>query len=90
MSKQQSPEQPKPHSTLAEIWATLLVKVVKLRELGLNPCADSWVATHQTAALQLEYADLASSEVKAQDVDEDFLTALPSRRSEERRVGKEC
>ncbi len=62
MSKQQSPEQPEPHSTLAEIRATRLVKADKLRELGMNPYAYNWVSTHQAAALQLEYADLASGE----------------------------
>jgi lysyl-tRNA synthetase, class II len=60
MSKQQSPEQPEPHSTLAEIRATRLVKADKLRELGMNPYAYNWVSTHQAAALQLEYKDLAS------------------------------
>jgi lysyl-tRNA synthetase, class II len=62
MSKQQSPEQPEPHSTLAEIRATRLVKADKLREIGMNPYAYNWVSTHQAAALQLEYADLASGE----------------------------
>uniref|UniRef100_UPI0025D9B5F6 amino acid--tRNA ligase-related protein n=1 Tax=Chamaesiphon sp. GL140_3_metabinner_50 TaxID=2970812 RepID=UPI0025D9B5F6 len=62
MSKQQSPQQPEPHSTLAEIRATRLVKADKLREIGMNPYAYNWVSTHQAAALQLEYADLASGE----------------------------
>ena len=62
MSKQQSPQQPEPHSTLAEIRATRLVKADKLRELGMNPYAYNWISTHQAAALQLEYADLANSE----------------------------
>ncbi len=62
MSKQQSPEQPEPHSTLAEIRATRLVKADKLREIGMNPYAYNWISTHQAAALQLEYADLASGE----------------------------
>jgi lysyl-tRNA synthetase, class II len=62
MSKQQSPQQPEPHSTLAEIRATRLVKADKLRELGMNPYAYNWVSTHQAAALQLEYADLANGE----------------------------
>ena len=62
MSKQQSPEQPEPHSTLAEIRATRLVKADKLRELGMNPYAYNWESTHQAAALQLKYADLASGE----------------------------
>jgi lysyl-tRNA synthetase, class II len=62
MSKQQSSPQPEPHSTLAEIRATRLVKADKLRELGMNPYAYNWVSTHQAAALQLEYADLASGE----------------------------
>jgi lysyl-tRNA synthetase, class II len=62
MSKQQSPEQPEPHSTLAEIRATRLVKADKLREIGMNPYAYNWVSTHQAAALQLEYKDLASGE----------------------------
>ena len=61
MSKQQTP-QPEPHSTLAEIRATRLVKADKLREIGMNPYAYNWVSTHQAAALQLEYADLASGE----------------------------
>jgi lysyl-tRNA synthetase, class II len=60
MSKQQSPEQPEQHSTLAEIRATRLVKADKLRELGMNPYAYNWTSTHQAAALQTEYADLAS------------------------------
>jgi lysyl-tRNA synthetase, class II len=60
MSKQQSPQQPEPHSTLAEIRATRLVKADKLRELGMNPYAYNWVSTHQAAVLQLEYADLAN------------------------------
>jgi lysyl-tRNA synthetase, class II len=60
MSKQQSPEQPEQHSTLAEIRATRLVKADKLRELGMNPYAYNWTSTHQAAALQIEYADLAS------------------------------
>ncbi len=59
MSKQQSPQQPEPHSTLAEIRATRLSKADKLRELGMNPYAYNWISTHQAAALQLEYADLA-------------------------------
>jgi lysyl-tRNA synthetase, class II len=62
MSKQQSPQQPEPHSTLAEIRATRLVKADKFRELGMNPYAYNWVSTHQAAALQLEYAELASGE----------------------------
>ncbi len=62
MSKQQSPEQPEPHSTLAEIRATRLVKADKLRELGMNPYAYNWESTHQAAALQSKYADLASGE----------------------------
>ena len=62
MSKQQSPQQPEPHSTLAEIRATRLVKADKLREIGMNPYAYNWVSTHQAAALQLEYNDLASGE----------------------------
>jgi lysyl-tRNA synthetase, class II len=62
MSKQQSPEQPEPHSTLAEIRATRLVKADKLREIGMNPYAYNWISTHQAAALQLEYQDLASGE----------------------------
>jgi lysyl-tRNA synthetase, class II len=62
MSKQQSSEQPEQHSTLAEIRANRLAKADKLRELGMNPYAYNWVSTHQAAALQLEYADLASSE----------------------------
>ncbi len=62
MSKQQSPQQPEPHSTLAEIRATRLVKADKLRELGMNPYAYNWVSTHQAAALQLDYTDLASGE----------------------------
>jgi lysyl-tRNA synthetase, class II len=62
MSKQQSPEQPEPNSTLAEIRANRLVKADKLREIGMNPYAYNWVSTHQAAALQLEYADLASGE----------------------------
>ena len=61
MSKQQSPQQPEPHSTLAEIRATRLVKADKLRELGMNPYAYKWVSTHQAAALQLEYADLENT-----------------------------
>ncbi len=61
MSKQQSPQQPEPHSTLAEIRATRLVKADKLRELGMNPYAYNWVSTHQAAALQLEYADLENT-----------------------------
>ncbi|WP_373542196.1 lysine--tRNA ligase [Chamaesiphon sp.] len=61
MSKQQSPQQPEPHSTLAEIRATRLVKADKLRALGMNPYAYNWISTHQAAALQLEYADLANS-----------------------------
>ncbi len=62
MSKQQSPQQPEPHSTLAEIRATRLVKADKLREIGMNPYAYNWISTHQAAALQLEYKDLASGE----------------------------
>ena len=62
MSKQQSPQQPESHSTLAEIRATRLVKADKLRELGMNPYAYNWISTHQAAALQLEYADLANAE----------------------------
>jgi lysyl-tRNA synthetase, class II len=62
MSKQQSPEQPEQHSTLAEIRATRLDKADKLRELGMNPYAYNWTSTHQAAALQTEYADLASGE----------------------------
>ncbi len=62
MSKQQSPEQPEQHSTLAEIRATRLVKADKLRELGMNPYAYNWISSHQAAALQTEYADLASGE----------------------------
>ncbi len=61
MSKQQS-SQPEPHSTLAEIRATRLVKADKLREIGMNPYAYNWVSTHQAAALQLEYKDLAGGE----------------------------
>ena len=61
MSKQQSPQQPEPHSTLAEIRATRLVKADKLRELGMNPYAYNWISTHQAAALQLEYADLENT-----------------------------
>ena len=61
MSKQQSPEQPEPHSTLAEIRATRLVKADKLRELGMNPYAYNWESTHQAAALQLEYTDLENA-----------------------------
>jgi lysyl-tRNA synthetase, class II len=62
MSKQQSPEQPEQHSTLAEIRATRLVKADKLREIGMNPYAYNWVSTHKAAALQLDYTDLASGE----------------------------
>jgi lysyl-tRNA synthetase, class II len=61
MSKQQSPEQPEPHSTLAEIRATRLVKADKLRELGMNPYAYNWESTHKAAALQTEYADLENT-----------------------------
>jgi lysyl-tRNA synthetase, class II len=61
MSKQQSPEQPEPHSTLAEIRATRLVKADKLRELGMNPYAYNWESTHKAAALQSEYADLENT-----------------------------
>ena len=55
-------QQPEQHSTLAEIRATRLEKADKLRELGMNPYAYSWVSSHQAAALQTEYADLASGE----------------------------
>ncbi len=60
MSKQQPSEQPEQHSTLAEIRATRLAKADKLQELGMNPYAYNWTSTHQAAALQAEYADLAS------------------------------
>ncbi len=62
MSKQQPPSQPEPQSTLAEIRATRLAKADKIKELGMNPYAYNWVSTHQAAALQTEYADLANSE----------------------------
>jgi lysyl-tRNA synthetase, class II len=55
-------QQPEQHSTLDEIRATRLDKADKLRELGMNPYAYNWTSTHQAAALQTEYADLASSE----------------------------
>ncbi len=55
-------QQPEQHSTLAEIRATRLEKADKLRELGMNPYAYSWVSSHQAAALQTEYAELASGE----------------------------
>jgi lysyl-tRNA synthetase, class II len=53
-------QQPEQHSTLAEIRATRLDKADKLKELGMNPYAYNWTSTHQAAALQTEYADLAS------------------------------
>jgi lysyl-tRNA synthetase, class II len=53
-------QQPEQHSTLAEIRATRLDKANKLKELGMNPYAYNWTSTHQAAALQTEYADLAS------------------------------
>jgi lysyl-tRNA synthetase, class II len=55
-------QQPEQHSTLDEIRATRLDKADKLRELGMNPYAYNWTSTHQAAALQTEYADLASGE----------------------------
>lgn len=61
MSQQQPPAQPEQTSTLTEIRATRLVKAAKLREIGMNPYAYNWVSTHQAAALQQEYADLANS-----------------------------
>jgi lysyl-tRNA synthetase, class II len=60
MSKQQPEQQPETHSTLAEIRATRLAKADKLKELGMNPYAYHWISTHHAAALQTEYADLAS------------------------------
>jgi lysyl-tRNA synthetase, class II len=62
MSKQQPSQQPEPHSTLAEIRATRLAKADKLKELGMNPYAYNWASTHNAAALQIEYAELASGE----------------------------
>jgi lysyl-tRNA synthetase, class II len=62
MSQQQPPSQPEPQSTLAEIRATRLAKADKLRELGMNPYAYNWISTHQAAALQTQFADLASGE----------------------------
>ncbi len=55
-------QQPEQNSTLAEIRATRLDKADKLRELGMNPYAYNWTSTHQAAALQTQYADLASGE----------------------------
>ena len=55
-------QQPEQHSTLAEIRATRLEKADKLRELGMNPYAYNWTSSHQAAALQTEYAGLASGE----------------------------
>ncbi len=53
-------QQPEQNSTLAEIRATRLDKADKLKQLGMNPYAYNWTSTHQAAALQTEYADLAS------------------------------
>jgi lysyl-tRNA synthetase class 2 len=53
---------PQPHSNLDEIRATRLEKADQLRQLGLNPYAYGWDITHQAAALQETYQDLAPGE----------------------------
>ncbi|MBE9239849.1 lysine--tRNA ligase [Synechocystis salina] len=50
------------HSSLEEIRATRLEKAAQLRQLGLNPYAYTWDATHQAKELQAAYQDLANGE----------------------------
>ncbi len=65
----QSPASPPPTSTLAEIRATRIEKLAQLQAAGLEPFATCrWESSHQTAALQAEYAALASGEEAAVEV----------------------
>jgi lysyl-tRNA synthetase, class II len=57
-----APQPEDPKSGLAEIRSTRIGKAQKLTELGLNPYAYSWDCTHQAAALQESYRDLANGE----------------------------
>jgi lysyl-tRNA synthetase class 2 len=66
MSANQSPSDS--HSTLEEIRATRLEKVVQLKQLGLNPYAYQWESSHTAAELQGKYIDLASGEELAIEV----------------------
>jgi lysyl-tRNA synthetase class 2 len=59
MSTQQPPED---KSTLAEIRATRIAKIEKIKNAGMNPYAYTWASTHHAAELQAKYGDLANGE----------------------------
>jgi lysyl-tRNA synthetase, class II len=66
MSRDRTPSDPQ--TTLEEIRATRLEKIVQLKQAGLTPYAYRWQSTHHTADLQTEYAELASGEEVGVDV----------------------
>lgn len=60
MSSDQSQHNPQSASTLEEIRAARLEKVQQLKQLGINPYAYRYTATHHAAELQAKFADLPS------------------------------
>ncbi|NER79309.1 MAG: lysine--tRNA ligase [Leptolyngbya sp. SIO1D8] len=62
MAKNESQQPSQSASTLEEIRAARLQKVVQLTESGLNPFAYRWEKTHEAADLQSKYQDLADGE----------------------------
>lgn len=62
MSSDRSQEPQQPKSTLDEIRAARLEKVEQIKQLGLNPYAYKWKATHHADRLQSKYADLKNGE----------------------------
>ncbi len=76
----QSPAQPT--STLEELRAARLAKVAQLNDAGQTAYAYRWESTHQAAALQAQYADLANGE------DVDLVVAIAGRIMARRVFGK--
>jgi lysyl-tRNA synthetase, class II len=62
MPKPNPDSTPQTPSTLAEIRATRLDKIAKLKQAGFAPFAYRWDVTHQAAQLQTDYTDLANGE----------------------------
>jgi lysyl-tRNA synthetase class 2 len=60
-SQAQNPDN-QPSSTLEEIRAARLEKVIRIKDAGLNPYAYKWASTHHAQELQDKYADLANGE----------------------------
>ena len=68
MSSDQSQPKQQSASSLEEIRATRLEKVMQIKDLGLNPYNYKWESTHHAAELQATYKDLPDGEEVADEV----------------------